>query len=176
MLVTLIYLAAQVRQSTKAQRQANEHAKADALHSAATIHSTARQMLMNAETSAILLKARNDDELSPNEEFRLIILLQEIAFSTVAAVSDFEAAGSQRQAAAQPRAVAGIVGQSATLRRIWSTMAAELADYGLANFADAVTAHLDEPVLNAIWMREGGPAHDLGSRRSGGESRLTNPT
>ena len=171
-LVTLIYLAAQVRQSTKAQRHANEHAKADALHNAATIHSTARQMLMNEETSAILLKARNDDELSPNEGFRLIILLQEIAFSTVAAASDFEAAGSQGQAAAQPRVVAGIVGQSATLRRIWSTMAAELADYGLANFADAVTAHLDEPVLNAIWMREG----DLGSRRSGGGSRLTNPT
>ena len=40
-LVTLIYLAAQVRQSTKAQRQTNEHAKADALHNAATIHSTA---------------------------------------------------------------------------------------------------------------------------------------
>ena len=38
-LVTLIYLAAQVRQSTRAQEQANELAKADAIHKSTTAFS-----------------------------------------------------------------------------------------------------------------------------------------
>ncbi len=145
-LVTLIYLATQVR-------QANVLAKADALHKTVTIHSAARHMLMDEGTSAIFLKARGDEELSANEEQRLIVLLAEFSYSAVAAQANFRAAGSLREAETQPQVVADIVGQSRTLERIWSQLADELAVYHYADFAAAVTKRLDRPHKGSLWFR-----------------------
>lgn len=147
-LVTLIYLAAQVRHSADVQRQANELAKADALYKSVTTYSTMRQMLINGEMNALWFKAVHDEDLTPVEEQRLFVVLQEFTYSALAALSNHQAAGNLGQAEATPRLVARIVGQSQTLRRVWEPMADELAVGGLVAFALAIAEHL-----------EGGEAH-----------------
>ena len=64
-LVTLIYLALQVRQSAQAQQTANELAKADALHRSTEGFQAFRLMVLKEGINAILRKARRDMELTP---------------------------------------------------------------------------------------------------------------
>ena len=142
-LVTLIYLAAQVRQSAEVQLQANELAKADALHKSVTTYSTARQMLADEGINALWFKAVHDEELTPVEEQRLFVVLQELTYSALAAMSSHQAAGNLGQVEITPGLVARTVAQSQTLRRIWEPMADELAVNDLAGFALAITRHIE---------------------------------
>ncbi len=142
-LVTLIYLAAQVRQSAEVQRQANELAKADALHRSVTTYSTMRQMLVDEGINALWFKALQDEALSPVEEQRLFVVLQELTYSALAALSIHQAAGNLGQVEITPGFVARVVGQSQTLRRIWEPLGDELAVSDLAGFALAITTHLE---------------------------------
>ncbi len=141
-LVTLIYLAAQVRQSARAQRQANELAKAEALRQSVAMYTAPRQMLIEEGMSAIWLKALNDEELAPIEEQRLFVLLQQLTYSAVAALAIQESAGNLAQAENAPSLVARYVSRSATVRRVWSPLADELADNGYADFAAVVVRQL----------------------------------
>ncbi|MCH2171708.1 hypothetical protein MK489_13075 [Myxococcota bacterium] len=52
-IITLIYLAVQVRKSAEAQRQANELAKADVLQKSAAVDSKIRQMLVDEGINAL---------------------------------------------------------------------------------------------------------------------------
>ncbi len=142
-LVTLVYLAAQVRQSAQAQRQANELAKAEALQKSVASYSTMRQMLVDEGINALWFKAVHDEELAPVEEQRLFVVLQELTYSALAALSNHQAAGNLGQVEITPGLVARIVGQSRTLRRIWEPMADELAISDLAGFALAINQHLE---------------------------------
>ena len=142
-LVTLIYLAVQVRQSADAQRQANELAKADALQKSVAADSKIRQMLVDEGVNALWLKAVNDEDMTPTEEQRLFFVLQEITYSALATLSSHQAAGNIGQVEITPGRVARMIGQSKTLRRIWEPIADELAVSDLAGFALAITEQLD---------------------------------
>ena len=141
--LTLIYLALQVRQSADIQRQANELAKADALHKSVTSYSTTRQLLADESLAGLWYKAIHDEELSPVEEQRVMTVLQELTYSAVAALANHQAAGNLGQVEITPGIVARTAGQSRTLRRIWDGMADELAVNGLAGFALSVNQEID---------------------------------
>jgi hypothetical protein len=142
-LVTLIYLALQVRQSARAQQQANELANAEAMQKSVATYSTYRQMRLDEDVSAIWTKALNDEDLTANEAQRLNIVLQELTWSAAASVANNRAVGNFRLADNTARIVAEIVGQSRTMKRVWLPVAHDLSAYDLAEFAEAILSEMD---------------------------------
>ncbi len=136
-LVTLVYLAMQVRQG-------NKLARADAFQRGAATYSSWRHMLADEGINAIWVKAHKDEDLSPEEEQRLYVVVCEMTYAHVAAMSNNQAAGNQGQVEITPLAVAREL-RSRTMLRVWSRVAEDLETYAMADFAAAVTdlLHVD---------------------------------
>ena len=132
-LVTLGYLALQVRQS-------NELARADAIHKAVNTWSAERRMRVDDSVSDVLAKAHRDEDLSPKEEIQLRGYLSELTYSSWAAYTNERFAANAKRIA--PDAVARQVGRSAAWRAAWAEIDAELRDHDLSDFADEVNRRI----------------------------------
>ena len=143
-LVTLVYLAIQVRLSTEIQKDAANMAKADAVLNAVRTWSTFRQMIAGDDLSEIWLKAQNDEELSPKERIRLRAIVAELTYSSFAAFEVHRAVGNQRAEESAAKAVALELGNSKIMRSAWSEMAGDLEIYDLGEFASEVSKRLEE--------------------------------
>ena len=132
-LVTLIYLAMQMRHG-------NEIARADAVYKAVTTWSVYRQMITDAELSAVVAKARADEALSPGERIQVWGLLAEMTYASVAAYLNQH---SFQTANFAPAAVAAEIGDSAILRETWTVLDDALRRDDLAPFADEVSRRLN---------------------------------
>ena len=88
------------------------------------------------------MKALNDEELSPQEEQRLYVVICELTYAAIATVANQEAAGNPGYGEVAPRVVAREL-RSAALRKIWARVADDLTVYQLSDFASAVTERFD---------------------------------
>ena len=84
-LVTLVYLALQVRQSTSAQRTAAELAVADLTYKTVSAYSLFYEMLADEGLAEIWAKAQRDEEISATEDVRLRAVVSELTYASVAA-------------------------------------------------------------------------------------------
>ena len=132
-MVTLIYLAVQMRQS-------NEVARADAAHKVVNTWSVYRQMITDAGLSEVMAKARAEEELSPSEKIRLWGMIAEMTYASLAAYMNQR---SYRLANFAPAAVAAEIGDSAVLRETWAILEDALRRDDLAPFADEVSRRLN---------------------------------
>ena len=132
-LVTLVYLAAQVRQS-------NELARADAIHNAVNTWSAERRMRIDDSVSSVLAKANGNEMLSSQEEIQLRGYLSELTYSSWAAFTNKRFAANAERIA--PDAVARQIGSSAAWREAWAEIDAELRDHDLSEFADQVNRRI----------------------------------
>ena len=131
-LVTLIYLAMQMRQG-------NEIAKADAVYKAVNTWSVYRQMITDAGLSEVMAKARAEEELSPSEKIRLWGMIAEMTYASVAAYVNqpYQAANFA------PAAVAAEIGDCAVLRETWAILEDALRRDDMGPFADEVSRRLN---------------------------------
>ena len=143
-LVTLVYLAIQVRLSTEIQKDAANMAKADAVLNAVRTWSTYRQMIADDDLSDIWLKAQTNEALSPKENIRFRAILMELTYASLAAFEVHHAVGDQRGEKSAAQAVALELGNSKFMVEAWSEMARDLKIYGLGEFASEVTKRLEE--------------------------------
>lgn len=144
-LVTVIYVAIQVKQSNAIQRTATEMARAEAIESSVKTWSTWRQMLANRELAEIWTKAEPECELSPEEATRLGAMIAELTYASLGAYEKYRAAGAVEFEDTPPAVIARAIGTSPALRKAWLAMVDELEYHNLDNFAAQVTAKL-EPV------------------------------
>ena len=105
-LVTLIYLAVQVRQSAAAQRAAALVTAGDAMRSNIVAFSTFRQMVADESIGELWAKAQDDDDLTPAEKFRLQAVVNEVAWTAVAMIETFRATGNDEYVEAMPAMIA----------------------------------------------------------------------
>ena len=78
-LVTLIYLAVQMRQS-------NQIATADAVRDTVRTFATYRQMLAEDGLSEIWAKAQRDETLSPKEKVQIVAVVTELTWASFASL------------------------------------------------------------------------------------------
>ena len=142
-LVTLVYLAVQMRQSTSIQFKAAEMAKADSLQKAVTTWSAWRRMIADDGLSEIWLKALDDQELTPKETLRLRVMIAELTYSANAAYENARATGNVPMLDVPPAVVAREIGTSNVMRRAWSELSDDLRHYHLGGFADEVARRLE---------------------------------
>jgi len=142
-LVTLVYLAAQVRQSTDAQRVTAKIAAADAIQNSANRYSVFRQMIADGSSGEVWAKARRDENLSHTEELRLRAMLQELAFSAVATGETWRATGQNPLLETLPNSIVWELSGSDTTRRAWAPVFDEMRAYGFHDLADEVAARLN---------------------------------
>ena len=143
-LVTLVYLAIQVRLSTEIQKDAANMAKADAVMNAVRTWSTFRQMIADDELSEIWLKAQTNEALSPKENIRFRAILAELTYSSLAAFEVHRAVGNQQGEESAAKAVALELGNSKFMLEAWSEMAGDLEIYDLREFASEVSKRLED--------------------------------
>ena len=141
--MTLIYLAVQVRQGALAQQHTNELAQADAIYKSGESFGAFRSLLTDRDTNVTWLKARNDEDLTPEEEHLLFVVLAELTYSALAAMATMHAVGDGGRAGAIPGVVVREMRQSRTLHRIWTPLAGDLEAYGFADFAAAVRQQIE---------------------------------
>ena len=134
-LVTLIYLAVQMRQG-------NEVARADAAREAVNTWSVYRQMITGTELSQVLAKARADETLSGGERIQLWGLVAEMTYASVAAYMNQR---SYDRAHYAPAAVAAEIGDCSALREAWAVLDDALRRDDLDSFADEVSRRLHLP-------------------------------
>ena len=139
-LVTLVYLAVQVRQNTATQKAATEIASADATYKIVDAYSRFRHMLADQGMAEIWAKAPSGQALSAAERVQLRAVVSEVAYASVAALPNYLLRGSD--AAVPHEVVARVVGNSKTLRSVWAEISAELRAYNLGEFADEVERRL----------------------------------
>ncbi len=133
-LVTLVYLAVQLRQS-------NILAAAEAYHKSTSAFSGWRQLVADEGLNAVWVKAQGDETLSPEEERRLYVTLCELTWVAVATLGNQRAVGDRSFDELAPMSVAREL-RSRTLREAWSRVAEDLADYGYDEFRLSVEALL----------------------------------
>ncbi len=68
--------------------------------------------------------------------------MSEVTYASVAALPNYLVGGVTADAAVPSAVVARVVGNTATLRSVWSEVSAELRHYGLGDFADQVEGRL----------------------------------
>ncbi len=136
-LVTLIYLAVQVRQS-------NQIATADAVNNTVRTFSTYRQMLADDSLSEVWAKAQQEEALSPKEKVQIHAVVSELAYASVAAYVNPRSAASEQGSVKEisPALVAAEIGASRVLREAWAEMEVELRGFNLTEFADSVSQRL----------------------------------
>ncbi len=132
-LVTLIYLAVQMRQG-------NVLAREEAIHRAVNTWSAERRLRADASVSEVLAKAHDDEPLTRQEQIQLRGYLDELTYASWAAYSNRRFMRSDEVA---PAAVARLVGDSSSWREAWSEIAADLRSYGLGDFAGEVESRLN---------------------------------
>ena len=133
-LVTLVYLAVQVRQG-------NDLAEADSAYKVVNTWSTFRQMVASEGLSGVWAKARNDEPLSAQEMIQLETIVDELTYSSWAAYMHHRFATYEGEVAAS--AVAYQLQVSTTLQEAWARMEVELRRHGLAAFADEISRKMD---------------------------------
>ena len=134
-LVTLLYLAMQVRQT-------NLLAKADSTQRAFANYSSWRQMLADEGINALWLRSLNDEELSREDEHRLYVVMCELAYAAVAALANSQAARNAGLVRTTARGVAREL-ESGRLRSTWTRVAENLTASGFGDFANAVADQFD---------------------------------
>ncbi len=142
-LLTLIYLAVPVRQSTAVQRQSARLAAGDAVQNSVGRFTAFRHLVANEGSGEVWAKARFDQELSAIEEIRLRAILQELAFAAVANIELYRATAGDSYLAGIPDAVAVELRGSNRLRDAWAAIMDELSLFGFADLADEVAARLE---------------------------------
>ena len=142
-LVTLVYLALQVRQGANAQRATADIAAAEAIQSSANRYSVFRQMVADESTGEVWAKARRDEDLSDTEALRLRAVLQELAFSALATSETWRATGQEALVEALPNSIVWELRGSETMRQAWATVSDEMRAYGAETLANEVTTRLD---------------------------------
>ncbi len=136
-LVTLIYLAVQMRQS-------NQIATADAVHNTVRTFSTYRQMLADDSVSEVWAKAQNEETLSPKEKVQIHAVVSELTYASVAAYVNPRSGASEQGSPKEisPAHVAAEIGTSRVLREAWAELEVELRGFRITEFADAVSQKL----------------------------------
>jgi hypothetical protein len=141
-LVTLVYLATQVRQGAAAQRAATEIAAGGAIQESVNRWSAYRQMIIDENAGAVWAKALRDEELSPTEAVRLRAMVQEMAYSAVATAEIWNSTGQQHLVQALPSYLARELTASETMRQAWEHMSDDLRLFGWEDIAIEVTSRL----------------------------------
>ena len=144
-LVTLVYVAVQVRQGAVAQRAAADIAASAAIQNSANRYSVFRTMITDESTAEVWAKARRDEGLSHTEELRLRAVIQELAYSAVATSATWRATGHGALLNTLPNSIVWELQGSTTMRRAWIPVSEEMRAYGWNDLADEVTARLDVP-------------------------------
>ncbi len=137
-LVTLVYLAVQLRNS-------NQISTAEAVRDTVQTLSTYRQMLADEDLSAVWAKAQQDQALSPKEQVQVRAVLSELTYASFAGFVNPRSAAGITDAdigAVFSGLVAGEIGSSSVLRAAWSEMELQLRTFNITEFADAVSEHL----------------------------------
>ena len=136
-LVTLIYLAVQMRQS-------NQIATADAVAQTVSTLSTYRQMLADDGVSEVWAKAQREEALSPKEKVQIHAVLSELTYASFAGYVNPRSAGGIEGSPEDvfPALVAAEIGASRVLREAWSEMERELRAFNVTAFAEAVSQRL----------------------------------
>lgn len=132
-LVTLVYLALQVRQG-------NDLAREEAIHRAVNTWSVSRQLRADASVSGVLAKAYDDQELTLQEKIQLRGYLDELVYASWSVYVNPRVASSSHIA---PEAVARLIGHTQIWRDAWAEMDAELREHGLSDFASEVSRRLE---------------------------------
>ncbi len=143
-LLTLAYLAVQVRQGAAAQRAATELAAGDAIQNSVNRWSAYRQMITGEATGAVWAKALRDEELSATESIRLRAMVQELAYSAVATSEIWKSTGQQHLVESLPDYLVRELGGSDTMRRAWAAMSDDLRLFGWVDLAREVGSRLDD--------------------------------
>jgi len=141
-LVTLIYLAIQMRQSTAAQQTAAELGKADVAYKTAYGYSRFYQMLADEGLAEIWAKAHHDEELSITDEVRLRAMVSELTYASVAAAWNYFGPAGVGEGDSPYVFVAQEIGTSRTMRRAWARIDEELRNGDLSEFAKGVAGRL----------------------------------
>ena len=141
-LVTLIYLALQVRQSTSAQRTAAELAVADLTYKTVSAYSTIYEMLADEGLAEIWAKAQRDEEISATEGVRLRAMVGELTYASVAAAWNYYGVAGRGKRDVPHAFVAQELGTARKMREAWTRMEAELLNSDLGDFAREVAARL----------------------------------
>ena len=141
-LVTLVYVAVQVRQGAVAQQRAADIAASDALQNSADRYSVFRRMVGDEALGEVWAKGLRDEELTHGEAVRVRAAMQELAFSTIATSATWQAAGQADRLEALPNAVVNELRGSGQMLRLWAPMAEEMRGYGFGDLADQITARL----------------------------------
>ncbi len=141
-LVTLVYLAVQVRQSTSIQKTTAKIAAGQALQESANRFSTFRQMIADESVGALWAKARRDEELSPTEAVRLRAVICELAYSAVATIQVYRATGNEAFVEPVVGVVAVELEGSERMGVAWEAMSNELRRFGFDELAADVAAQL----------------------------------
>ena len=142
-LVTLIYLAVQVRQSAAAQRVAAAITAGDAVRSNIVAFSTYRQMVADESMGEVWAKAQSDEQLSPAETIRFQAVVNEAGWTAAATMETFRATGNEAYAEAVPASLALELGGSEAMRRAWIQLSEQLRLGGFDELADGVAARLE---------------------------------
>lgn len=141
-LVTLVYLALQLRHS-------NQIAMAEAVRDTVQTLSTYRQMLVDEHLSGVWAKARQDEELSPKERVQIRAVMSELIYASFAGYINPRSSGGIAEADSEAvfsELVASEIGSSIVLRAAWSDLERELRAFNVTAFADAVSKRLaDSP-------------------------------
>ena len=142
-LVTLVYLAIQVRQGAAAQNVATAIAAADAVRSNVLSFSAYRQMMADESTGEVWTKAQRDEPLTPSELTRLYAVVSELGWSAASTMETFRATGNEDYAETVASQIASELGQSAPMRHAWEKLSTNLRVGGFEELADGVSTCLD---------------------------------
>ncbi len=139
-LVTLIYLAIQVRQGAAAQRVTSTIITAEAIRSNILSFSTFRRMVADESIAEVWAKARNGDELSAPETIRLQAVVEEVGWTAAAAMQSLRVTENDALATMVPASIALELGDSEPIRRAWIRLSEKLRLNGFDELADGVAA------------------------------------
>lgn len=144
--VTLFYLALQIRHSTSVQRTAAELAVADLTYKTVAAYSLFYEMLADEGLAEIWAKAQRDEEISATEDVRLRAMVSELTYASVAAAGNYYGVAGSGKRDVPYAFVAQELGTSRKMREAWTRMEAELLNSDLGDFAQGVAARLASEV------------------------------
>ena len=138
-LATLIYLAAQLRQSARSQQLALDLGRAGATVQAVRGWSGFRRMLSDEQLSGIWCKAVLDEGLRA--------MVEELTYASLAAWETHRALDNLPAIEVPARVLARELGSARALRQAWRSVAADLRAFGQAEFAAMVEDCLAPPAV-----------------------------
>ncbi len=142
-LVTLIYLAVQIRQTASAQKIAAQVTAGETLRSNVNSFAAFRQMIADESTGDVWAKALGDEALTPAEMVRVRAVVNELAYSAAATMAAFRATGNHALAERVPAGIAVELEGSDVLARAWAAVSVPLRLFDFDELADGVAAQLE---------------------------------